>query len=71
MTVQPEEQQSRVEELGTLKIRVTSYRLADEYVCKVDNVDPGAIIARARADRREEAERRAIELAKQAVGLAT
>ena len=46
-------------ELAGWKARVTSYRVGDQFHCVVDNVSPGAWIARATAATREEAEREA------------
>jgi len=31
------------------QISMTTYKLQDEYICKIDNVEPGAVIARATA----------------------
>ncbi len=36
-------------EIEGWQVSVTSYRITGHYVCKVDNVDPGAVIARATA----------------------
>ncbi len=43
--------------------RVASYQLATRWAAKVDNVSPGAIIARGEGATREEAETEALELA--------
>ena len=45
-------------------INVTSYKLGDQYYCKIDNVSPGAWLARTQAATREEAETAALEKAK-------
>ncbi len=45
-----------------------SYRLGDTYYCSVDNVDPGAVVARADAATRAEAEGAAVEKARQRIG---
>lgn len=42
-------------------VRIVSYQAGDRFHCQIDNVEPGANIARAIADTREEAERKAIE----------
>ena len=47
------------------KARVTSYRVGDQFHCVVDNVSPGAWIARATAATREEAEREATQQAEE------
>lgn len=41
--------------LQSFPIHVLTYRLLDRYHCKVDNVSPGALIARASGATREEA----------------
>ncbi|MGH7363666.1 MAG: hypothetical protein ACREJ7_10050 [Candidatus Methylomirabilales bacterium] len=51
----------RQEQVDRWRITVTSYRLGDRYYCTVDNVEPGARIARGEGPTRAEAERIAIE----------
>ncbi len=51
-------------ELGGTKIRVTLYRIGDEYHCHIYNVDPGATIARASAPDRNAAREEALSKAK-------
>jgi len=46
-------------------VNVTSYKLGDLYYCKIDNVSPGAWLARTSAATREEAEQKALERAKE------
>jgi hypothetical protein len=60
MVVIPEERQVRIQSMGKVQLRITSYKLGSEYACMVDNVDPGATIARARSDTREGAEAEAL-----------
>jgi hypothetical protein len=55
-----EEYERRQEEIDGWEIGITSYRLADRCYCKVDNVVPGALIARAVAPTKAEAEGSAI-----------
>ena len=50
-------------ELAGWKAWITSYRVGARFHCIVDNVSPGAWIARAAAATREEAENEAIEQA--------
>lgn len=66
-TLRPEERRERIEEVGDWKIRVTSYRLGDVWHATVDNVDPGAVIARVSAKSRGEAESTAVRRAGQRV----
>ena len=58
----------RKEKVPPFEIRVTSYRLGTEWHCSVDNVSPGAVIARASGKTREEAERTAVTKAKEYIG---
>ena len=46
-------------------VNVTSYKLGDLYYCKIDNVSPGAWLARTSAATREEAEQKALDRAKE------
>jgi len=63
--MQAEEHTTRVEEWEGWKIKLTSYRLGDRYHCTADNVEPGAWIARTEGATREEAEKKALERARQ------
>ena len=51
----------RREEIEGREVGITTYRLGDRCFCKVDNVSPGALIARAVAATKAEAERSALE----------
>jgi len=53
----------RHEELGGWRVNIVSYRIGDRYYCTIDNVDPGARIARAEGATREDAEAAAVEKA--------
>ena len=55
--------QRRREQLAGGDVRIASYKLADRFVCEVDNVDPAARLARADGATRVEAETRAREKA--------
>ncbi|HZS52105.1 MAG TPA: hypothetical protein VFA54_14660 [Bryobacterales bacterium] len=59
-----EEHQTRTLEIDGWPVRLTSYRLGDEFHCTADNVDPGAWLARTKGSTREEAENLAIERAR-------
>jgi len=50
-------------ELNGAKVRITSYKIGDEYYCHVYNADPGATIARATATTLQDAMNHAIEKA--------
>ena len=50
------EKHSRLEtELGGWPAGITTYRIGAKWICKIDNVSPGAIVARAHGATREEA----------------
>ena len=46
-------------------MKLTSYKLGDTYHCKADNVSPGAALARTTGAKREEAEQKALDRARQ------
>ncbi len=43
-------------ELAGWPVHLISYRLGESWVCKIDNVSPGALIARSTGETREAAE---------------
>ncbi len=61
--------ETRVEKIGRVEVRVTSYAVGTRFSCRVDNIDPGGNIARASGATREEAEREAIDSARLALEL--
>jgi hypothetical protein len=60
-----EEYQTRTESVGEWKVRLTSYRLGNNWFCVADNVDPGVSIARGNGTSREEAEAMAFECSRE------
>jgi hypothetical protein len=58
-----EQYQRRQDRVVGWDVGITSYKLGDRYVCEVDNVSPGAQLARCDADTREAAEREALRKA--------
>ena len=44
-------------------VNITTYQLGDQYYCTVDNVSPGAWIAKSEGSSRKDAEKRALERA--------
>jgi hypothetical protein len=59
-----EQYQERQIELEGWPVRITSYRVGDQYVVQADNVSPGACLARFTAPTLEEAESQAISKAR-------
>jgi hypothetical protein len=57
----PREYKENSFELAGWPVRMTSYKLGEKYFAKIDNVSPGARIARAEGATREEAESKATE----------
>jgi len=45
-------------------VRLTSYKLGDVFHCQADNVSPGATLVRETGATRDEAERKALEVAR-------
>lgn len=64
----PEQYRERTEQVGEWEIRVTTYKLGEAYVCKVDNVNPGATLARVSMPTLEEAEAEALSKARHMIG---
>ena len=64
-----EEYVQRTESSPEYTYRVTTYRIGGKYHCTVDNVDPGAVIARSEGPTREEAESRAVSRARERLKL--
>lgn len=62
--MKPEEYSETEMELAGWPVRLTTYKLGDIYHCKADNVSPGAAIARTEGATKEQAESKAIELAR-------
>ncbi len=60
-----EEHSRRQQQVGRWRINIVSYKLGDQYICTVDNVEPGATLARAEGPTREEAEKKAIQRAEE------
>jgi hypothetical protein len=63
-----EEYRERRESVLSWPVRIVSYRLGDHWRCEIDNVDPGAQIARADGPTREEAEQQAASKAATRLG---
>jgi hypothetical protein len=63
-----EEYQRRREELAGWPVGIVSYKLGERFICEIDNVSPGARVARAEGATREEAERAAIATAERRLG---
>ena len=61
----PEDFQERKIVLEGWPVNISSYKLGEQFFCKIDNVSPGAWLARTQAPTREEAEAAALEKAKQ------
>jgi hypothetical protein len=59
--MKPEDHRENSFELTGWPVRMVSYKLGEKFIAKVDNVSPGAQIARAEGATREEAESKATE----------
>ena len=55
MTLRAEEHSREETTLGGWPAGITTYRIGETWICKIDNVSPGAVVARARAETREDA----------------
>ncbi len=54
--LKPEHYEEKTFELASWPVHMVTYKLGDIWICKIDNVSPGAQVARSRADTREDAE---------------
>jgi hypothetical protein len=61
--MRPKEYESRKDTLAGWAVEIISYRLGDVYRCSINNVLPGATMARGGGATRKEAERMAMEMA--------
>lgn len=59
----PTDYSERTLEVAGWPVRLTTYKLGEQYHCTADNVEPGAAIARTRGATKEEAEQAAIQKA--------
>ena len=59
----------RIESTPEYTYRVTTYRIGPRFHCTVDNVDPGAVIARSEGTTRDEAETKAVTRARERLQL--
>jgi hypothetical protein len=60
-TETPQDLQERIGTVaGGWRVRLTSYRLGERWLCVADNVDPGANLAHSEGTSREEAEEAAL-----------
>ena len=66
--VKAEDYTERPDEIDGWNVHLVTYRIGDRYYCTIDNVDPGARIARAEGTTREEVERVALEKARTYLG---
>lgn len=58
-----EEFREEFREVEGIKVRVTGYKIGEEYYCHIYNADPGATIARACASTHDAAEEEALRKA--------
>ncbi len=66
--MKPENYSERRVEIDGWPVNVTSYQLGDKWHAKADNVSPGANLARAEADSREDAEKQVLDRASELLG---
>jgi len=64
-TFRAEDLQHREDRIESWPVRITSYRVGDQFRSTVDNIDPGATVARGSGPTREAAEQEAIATARE------
>ncbi len=62
--MKPQAYSERKVELNGWQIRLTSYKLGEQFHCTADNVSPGAWLARTKGTSRREAEQQALDKAR-------
>ena len=60
-----EQYSRRQQQVGRWRVNIVSYKLGDQYICTVDNVEPGATLDRSEGATREEAEKKALQKAEE------
>jgi hypothetical protein len=65
MSMNAEDYSERNLEVEGWPVKVTSYRLEGQYICTVDNVSPGAWLARATGTTRQDAEEKGLAEARE------
>lgn len=53
----------RQADLAGWQIGIASYKIGDRFICQIDNVDPGARVARGEGPTRDAAEQQALVIA--------
>jgi hypothetical protein len=66
--LKPEDYSERQMEVESWPVKITSYKLENEYHCSIDNVSPGAWIVRTTGATKQEAEEKALVKAKERLG---
>jgi hypothetical protein len=66
--MKPEAYQEKRLEVEGWPLRLTSYNLGGVFHCEADNVSPGATLVRETGSTREEAELKALEVARMRLG---
>ena len=61
--MKPQNYSKRKTQTAGWEVNVTSYQLGGRFYCTVDNVSPGAWIAKTEGSTREEAEKKALDRA--------
>ena len=63
--MKPREYSERQMEIEGWQVRLTSYKVGDVFYCQAANVSPGAWLARTTGTAREEAEEKALAIARE------
>jgi hypothetical protein len=58
-----EHYQRRQADLAGWRVGIASYKLGERFICEIDNVSPGARLARGEGPTREDAEQQALVIA--------
>jgi hypothetical protein len=62
-SLRSEHYQHRQADLAGWPVGIASYKIGDRFICQIDNVDPGARVARGEGQTRAAAEQEALAIA--------
>lgn len=56
-----------LQNINGVEVKITTYKIGEDFYCHIYNTDPGATIARASGNTRQEALQRALEKARKRI----
>jgi len=68
LMLKAENHTTTAQEIAGVKVKITTYKIGESFYCHIDNLDPGAVIARAEGATVKEAEELALQKVRQRLG---